>query len=241
MDAWLQKNPALVNDIGPGPSTLLSFVQDPAGVEYLLKHEADPLRVYIMPDGEANTPLKCAAFRGQFESMKLMMKHSRIESDIFFASLTGDIAQVEHELMARPALARAFTPPNHALGAGLTALHLAAQAGQAEIIALLLDRDADVNAASAAYHAITPLLFCIKRGPRAMLDPLPSLEQMKQHVGVYRLLTEVPQLLLDHDADPLRRDNQHHRDALAWALADHDDETDRSALVELLRAHLQTT
>ena len=55
----LDENPALVNEIGPGPSTLLSFCRDVETIQFYLNYGADPLRAYER-SGKYGAPRRCA-------------------------------------------------------------------------------------------------------------------------------------------------------------------------------------
>ena len=237
VDAWLQKNPALVNEVGPGPSTMFSFIRGVEAAKYLLKYGADPLKPYQSSTWGTVTPLRMIAYRGNVEVVRFLLQHLGKEVDVFTASLLGDTEQVKAFITKQPDLVHAFTDSHIIFEAGLSVLHLAAQAGHAELVTYLLEQGADVNAASPQFHNITPLHFAIWRGQRAMFDPLPSLQEMAQGKGVYHMLTDIPKLLLENGADVTLKDSQHQRNALDWAQANHEDETDRSAVVALLKQY----
>ena len=136
-------------------------------------------------------------------------------------------------LESDPALARAITDDDHVLEPGLTALHLAAQFGRAEITMLLLERGADINAKSPAINNITPLHLAVWRGHRKLhLKPMPELVQ---EYGVDHLLPEMPRLLLEHGENVNARDTERNLTPLGWAQAEHEDETDRSEVAALLQ------
>ena len=171
VDAWLRRNPALVNEVGPGPSTLLSFCRDVKAIQYYLDYGADPLVPYERSGKYGSTtPLRDIAYRRNYDCVRHLLAHLGWEIDIFWAGITGDLARA-HELLAEDAAqARAATPADHVLGGGLSALHLAAQGGHIELMAALLAAGADINALDD--RAYTPLHFAICFGPKEFLDPL---------------------------------------------------------------------
>ena len=97
----------------------------------------------------------------------------------------GDLRRACVSLLAADAgLAHAATatPTDHALGAGLSPLHLAAQGGHVNVMDALLAAGANVNALDA--RGYTPLHFAICFGPKLFLDPLPDLSEATEDVGV---------------------------------------------------------
>jgi ankyrin repeat protein len=146
----------------------------------------------------------------------------------------GDNARLR-ELQAEDSGAvNAATGPNHVLGAGLSPLHLAAQGGHIDVMDALIGAGADINARAA--DGLTPLHFAICFGPKAFLDPLPDLTEAAQDIGVYRLLTDVPNYLVGRGADLLARESMEGRTPLELALSPLEDETDRSEVIALLKA-----
>ena len=95
MKAWLERNPALVNEIGPGPSTLLSFCRDVKSIQFYLDCGADPLVRYERSGkyGET-TPLRDIAYRRNYACARHLLAHLGWEVDISWASIMGDLAQV---------------------------------------------------------------------------------------------------------------------------------------------------
>jgi ankyrin repeat protein len=232
---WLERDPSLVNQVGPGPSTLLSFCRDIEAIDFLLGYGADPLVAYDRPGQWGSmSPLRDMAYRGNYAAVNHLLAHRGIEVDVFLASIMGDTAAVQALVTADPQLAQAPTSADHVLGPRLTALHLAAQGGHANLAQWLLDHGADVNARG--YKDFTPLHFAIRFGPKKLLDPLPDLEQSTQGVGVYRLLTAIPRLLIDNGADLAARDSERHLTPLGLAQSSFEDETDRSAVIALLES-----
>ena len=231
----LDENPALVNEIGPGPSTLLSFCRDVDSIRFYLDYGADPLRQYERSGKYGRTtPLRDIAYRRNYEATRHLLDHLGWEVDIFWASIMGDGERLRALLAADGGLARAATSAGHVLGAGLSALHLAAQGGHIDVMGALMAAGADVNARSADGH--TPLHFAICFGPKEFLDPLPDLTEAAQDIGVYRLLTEAPKFLVDRGADLRARESMGGRTPLELAMSPFEDETDRSEVIALLEA-----
>ncbi len=231
----LDDNPALVNEIGPGPSTLLSFCRDVETIQFYLDYGADPLREYERPGKYGRTtPLRDIAYRRNYDAARHLLRHLGWAVDIFWASVMGDLARTRALLAEDRARARAATSADHVLGAGLSLLHLAAQGGHLELMALLLQHGADVNARAA--DGKTPLHFAICFGPKQFLDPLPDLTAAAQDVGVYRQLTAVPQFLVEQGADLGARESEHGQTSLEMARSPFEDETDRGDVIALLEA-----
>lgn len=231
----LDENPALVNEIGPGPSTLLSFCRDVETIQFYLDYGADPLREYERSGKYGRTtPLRDIAYRGAYEATRHLLRHLGWAVDIFWAGIMDDLARARALLAEDGKRARAATAADHVLGAGLSPLHLAAQGGHLEMMALLLQHGADVNARAA--DGKTPLHFAICFGPKQFLDPLPDLTEAAQDIGVYRLLTDVPNFLVEHGADLDARESAGNRRPLELARSPFEDETDRGAVIALLEA-----
>lgn len=233
--AWLDKDASLVNQTGPGPSTLLSFTSDIESIDFLLGYGADPLRIYDRPGYWGRTsPLREMAYRGQFKGVRHLLTHAGIEPDVYLGSIMGEVEAVQSLITANPQLVRLTTPDDHVLGGGLTALHLAAQAGHVDLVKWLLTHEAYVN--TRGYKGMTPLHFVIRFGPKELFDPLPSLDQSAQGLGVYHMLTEIPRLLIEHGADLSARESENHLTPLGLATSKLEDETDRSELIALLES-----
>ena len=229
----LDDNPALVNEIGPGPSTLLSFCRDVETIQFYLDYGADPLRAYERSGKYGRTtPLRDIAYRRNYPATRHLLRHLGWAVDIFWASVMGDRARLQESLAEDTARARAATSADHVLGAGLSPLHLAAQGGHLELMVLLLQHGADVNAR--AVDGKTPLHFAICFGPKQFLDPLPDLTAAAQDIGVYRQLTDVPQFLVERGADLGARESEHGQTPLELARSPFEDETDRGDVIALL-------
>lgn len=235
---WLDKDPSLVNQIGPGPSTLLSFCNDIKAVDFLLEYGANPLQPYerVGKWGQM-TPLRDLAFRGNYGLVQHLLDHLNIGIDVFFASIMGNIQKVQSLIGKNPNLMQAHSQTDHILGEHLTSLHLAVQGGHADLVQWLIDNGADINAK--AYNDYTPLHYAICFGPRALFDPLPDVEESTQGIGVYHLLTDMSQLLIDREADLTARESLEQRTPLELAMSSFDDETDRSEVIRLIKRHQQ--
>lgn len=232
--ARLDAQPELVNAIGPGPSTLLSFCRDVEAIDFYLSYGADPLVSYERSGKYGmTTPLRDITYRRNYACTRRLLAHLGWDVDIFWASVMGDLEGLRTLLAAEPSLSRSATGSAHVLGPGLTPLHLAAQGGHNDVMVALLEAGADVNARDAAGQTV--LHFAISFGPREFLDPLPDLSQATEAIGVYRLLTVVPSFLLEHGAD-LHARNQAGQTALELAQSQFEDETDRGEVIALLQS-----
>ncbi len=235
--ALLAEDPAAVNAVGPGHGTPLCYAHTVERAQLLLGHGAD---LHAKLDGKwgHTTPLRWIASHGvgTFNTVKLLrflLDQVGVEIDVFLACILGETETVASALKLNPVLARAVTDDDHVLEPGLTALHLAAQYGRIEIAKLLLERGADVNAKSPIINDMTPLHLAVWRGHKKLdVKPMPELVQ---EYGVYHLLPEIPRLLLEHGADVNVRDSERNLTPLGWAQAEHEDETDRSEVAELLQ------
>ncbi len=230
--ARLEADPSLVNAIGPGPSTLLSFCRDIESIQFYLDYGADPLVAYERSGKYGKTtPLRDIAYRGNYDCVRHLLAHLGWSVDIFWASVMGDL-EATTSLLGDAALARATTERDNVLGAGLSPLHLAAQGGHLDAMRALLEADADIDARDA--DGRTPLHFAICFGPKAFLEPLPQLSEAGDDVGVYRLLMDVPRFLLENGADLSARDALGNT-PLELAGTPFEDETDRGEVIALLQ------
>ena len=147
------------NEIGPGPSTLMSFCRDVKGIEFYLNYGADPLvRYQRHGKTRASSPLRDQAYRHNYAGVRRLLQHLGWAVDVFWAGIMGDIDSLRELLTEDGSLVDAKTGADHVLGAGLSPLHLAAQGGHLDAMQLLLDADADVNAGR--YARIYAAAFC---------------------------------------------------------------------------------
>jgi ankyrin repeat protein len=91
-----------------------------------------------------------ARYRSRLEMVELLLA-SRTQLDIFEAAALGKSTTVAALLDVDSTRVRAFS------GDGFTALHLAAFFAQPEVVALLIEREADPNAVAKNLSAVTPL------------------------------------------------------------------------------------
>jgi RNA polymerase sigma factor (sigma-70 family) len=228
----LEKEPDSANRVGPNKVTPLCYARSVKMAQLLLDHGAD-MFARLEEGAGFTTPLRWATHYPTV--LHFLLNQASIEIDIFLACVLGDTAQVETALKATPSLANARTGTHHVLEPDLTPLHLTAQYGHTGIAKLLLDAGADINAKAPAVKNMTPLHLAVWRGRKKELDTLLEISQSAAS-GALRLLPEMPRLLLDHGADVTARDSDKNLTPLGWAEAKHEDETDRSEVVELLKA-----
>ena len=113
----LDENPALVNEIGPGPSTLLSFCRDVETIQFYLDYGADPLRAYERTGKYGRTtPLRDIAYRRNYAATRHLLRHLGWQVDIFWASVMGDLARLRDLLAEDGGLAQAATAPRSCAG-----------------------------------------------------------------------------------------------------------------------------
>lgn len=98
------------------------------------------------------SPMLYAVYAGHPEIAESFIARG-VEPDIFEAAITGRIERVRALLKQNPTLVKAYSSD------GWTALHL--NWGRLEIVNLLLDHGADINAVSHNHFAASPLLGAI--------------------------------------------------------------------------------
>lgn len=230
----LEQSPDLVNASGPNNATPICHANGPEMLRLLLEHNAD-LAIQMNKDWGDDTPLRWIAHHNRKDPDKLrfLLAWAGVKTDIFLACVLGETKTVSALLSADPALVQVETGENHVLAPGLTPLHLAAQFGQFELAGILLGRGADVNAKSALSHHLTPLHLAVWRGKIVQnpAQPLPELEGY----SVFRLLPDMPRLLLEHGADMNACDALRKLTPLGWTQLNLEDETDRGEVAALLR------
>jgi RNA polymerase sigma factor (sigma-70 family) len=230
--AFLEADPDSANAIGPNKATPLCYARTVEMVQLLLDHGAD---MYAELENECGTktPIQWNAHNPKV--LRFLLDRAGVEVDIFLACVLGDMKQVAAALKSDASLVQARTGVEHVLETDFTPLHLAAKYGHTEIAKLLLEAGADVNAKAPTVYNMTPLHLAVWLGRKEEPETLPEMSQFLQKPGVLRLLPEMPRLLLEHGADVNARDSERALTPLGWAEAKHEDETDRSEVIALLR------
>lgn len=197
-------NPSVVHERGGDGQTPLHFAATPEIAAFLLDRGAD---LNARDIDHASTPAQWAV-HGRPDVVRFLLSRGA-EPDVFMACAIGEADLVRRMLAADPTLAHAKVTPERfpaappaaghiylfTIGTGATPLHAAAQAGWAEVAALLLDAGADVNAPG-GYDDATPL-----------------------HSAAWHERPDVARLLLDRGADIDRRSGRLHRNTpLGWAI-----------------------
>ena len=176
------------------------------------------------------TPVLLAVYADHLDIAESLLA-SGIEPNIFEAAATGRIQRVRELLKKDPILAKAYSLD------GWTALHL--NWGHLDIVELLLDSGADINAVSKNKFVATPLQgaavakrielarLLIARG--AKLSPRGEGGDSPLHECAGNGAIEIARLLLDHGAD-INAKNDESKTPLAIAL-----EYKQSEMAKLLR------
>jgi ankyrin repeat protein len=118
---------------------------DMAKVQELLKDDASLIKATTR---NGTTPVLLAIY-AQHRPIADFLLTSGVELNIFEAAAMGQIERVRGLLEKKPELIHAYSPD------GWTALHL--NFGNAEVVKLLLDKGADINAVSKNRLTATPL------------------------------------------------------------------------------------
>jgi RNA polymerase sigma factor (sigma-70 family) len=231
--AFLEADPDSANTIGPNQATPLCYARTVEMAQLLLDHGADMHAELNHGCGISKTPIQWNAHNPKV--LSFLLDRAGVDIDIFLACVLGDTEQVAAALKSDASLVQARTGVEHVLEADFTPLHLAAKYGHIEIAKLLLKAGADVNATAPAVNNMTPLHLAVWLGRKEEPDALPEMSQFLQQPGVLRLSPEMPRLLLEHGADVKARDSERNLTPLGWAEARHEDETDRSEVIALLR------
>ncbi len=154
------------------------------------------------PDGASS--IQAAVYWGHAELVALFEERGAL-LDLCEACAAGRRARVELLLEGAPTLARQYSED------GYSPLGLAVFFGHDEIAALLLERGADVNAASTNSQRVTPLHAAVARRNAAMVRELlkrgadPNATQAggftPLHSAAYHGDREIVEALLAHGAD----------------------------------------
>jgi ankyrin repeat protein len=175
-----------------------------------------------------------ATYYGRSEIAKALLEKG-VELDIFEAAAVGLPERALEILDDRPELVNEYTDD------GFTPLGLAAFFCHPDVARLLMERGADVNAASKNTQRVTPLHSAVSRRQtmiaQALLFHGASVNAKQQsgvtplHQAAHNGQAEMVRLLLDHGADPRARmdDGQ---TPLMMAL-----ETGEREVIDLLRKH----
>ncbi|MEZ4869059.1 MAG: sigma-70 family RNA polymerase sigma factor [Caldilineaceae bacterium] len=236
VQALLEHDASCANAIGPGNRTPLCYTHTVEVAELLLAHGADmhmALSTHCWPQ---RTPLGCV----HGDVLRYLLQQAQIDVDSFWQCKLGEGEQVLAQLRANPALVHGQTDADHPLGAGVTLLHLAVTLGQTELVQQLLTLGANVNQPLWIADNMTPLHLAICYGKRELLTEIPAELTQIEQPGVLYLAPAIPKLLLAHGADHTARDRAKGWTPLQWAEANLEDETDRSAVIALLRAFPST-
>jgi ankyrin repeat protein len=175
-----------------------------------------------------------ATYYGRNEIAEALIERGA-ELDIFEASAVGRAERVEEILKDRPELANEYA------GDGFTPLGLASFFCHGEVARLLIERGADVNAASKNTQLVTPLHSAVSRRQTLIAEALlahgANVNARQQsgvtplHQAAHNGQAEMVRLLLAHGADVQARmdDGQ---TPLSMAL-----ETGDTEIIDLLREH----
>jgi len=236
VQALLRENPQAVHTPGPDGIPAIVFSGSLPMARLLIDHGAELLAPFPTRDGPTN-PIRCYANWwannfGGIDLLRFFFEKVNIPADIFTATVLGETQQVQDLLGANPSLIHTFSAAGHVLEPGFTALHFAAQFGRVEIARLLIDRGANLNAASPDGKGRTPLHAAVQLGHRTV-EERPMDEVLQEQV--WHLAPDVVRLLLERGADRAAKDLLRGWTPLEWALSDLADHTNRDEVIRLLR------
>ena len=164
----LDHHPQAVQTRGPDGIPAIVFAGSQPIAQLLVDHGADLLAQFTTPNGLTN-PIRCYAnwWANNFDGMDLLrffLEKAGIPMDIYIAAVLDDIPRLHDLILEDPSLVNAFTQSDYVLEPGFTALHFAAQFGHTEIAQILIENDADINAASPIAKGQTPLHVAVRLG-----------------------------------------------------------------------------
>ena len=181
------------------------------------------------------TPVLLAVYARHPEIAESLLA-SGIEPNIFEAAATGRVERVQDLIKKNPELVKAYSPD------GWSALHLSF--GNLEIVKLLLDSGADINAVSkngfsatplqgaAAFKAMELARLLIARGANVNCRGEEGVSPLHEAAGSGQI--ELAKLLLDHGAN-LNAKDDHGKTPLTIAL-----EYKQTEMASFLREHKAT-
>lgn len=183
-------------------------------VSELLKQEPGLIKARTK---RGTTPVMLAMFSRHKEIAELLA--TGIETNIFEATALGRIDRVRELLKQDPGLVKAFSPE------GFTALH--GNLNHADVVELLLDNGADINAVSKNNFTATPLQSALAMGwtdaARVLIARNANVNCRGEgggsplHEAAANGQIEMAKLLLDHGAD-LNAKEEHGKTPLTIAL-----------------------
>lgn len=117
---------------------------------------------------EPNWPLKYALEKGMVEVVQSAVKVSKSMPELFKKVLVGEASDVKSGLEKNRKLINQFLPDDYC---GYTPLSYAIIRGDLEIVKVLIDNGADVNATKDKGNQYRPVVLAMEKGPQ-FLEPL---------------------------------------------------------------------